>query len=182
MTKARLNKDHIAVLAAQGMSASEIATSAGYDHTKGTIMRFCRNHSIPLTRWNNGNAKPDKDIVSRLALKGMTAKQIATNFPGHTKNSIIGFCSRNNIELKKQRNSFKGKRSVAPKPPQLPRPKLHAVPKTEHTSEQQPASRYANRELSNQQCQWPDDCRDLRVLGRPYCPSHCDIAFKRMSA
>ena len=123
---------------------------------------------------------------------GKTAEEIALAFERATRNSIIGFCNRNKIDLPNKRPKGRQKKPSpkrTPAPPRAkasPRPPIGntvSVPLPKIETEPKQTTSVPFGEIERGQCRWPlwdrfDTpetsmcCGARRVEGSPYCENH----------
>lgn len=111
----------------------------------------------------------------------LTSAELAARY-GLNKNQLLGMIHRNKADFPPKANPIK--RTRADGSPSR-RPKKSVFPKPPTRAEIR-ASGYTALGTSGHKCQWPignpseEDfhfCEKPAVNGRPYCPSHCGIAF-----
>jgi GcrA cell cycle regulator len=136
------------------------------------------------------DARPHR-AIAQLWADGLSTAKIGDAI-GASKNAVVGKAHRLNLPMRKSPINRGGERApirvqrvreAATLPPLrslvAPVPKLVPLPAA-------PAIRIAVVTLFRQPCQWPTNggrpwrfCSDPTVAGKPYCPDHCAIAYRK---
>lgn len=150
---------------------------------------------LPLLEWRKMGIEEKLPIVAKLAREGMSASQIAKHFSDISRNSIIGFCHRNDIKLLGKQGWGRvneSRVSDLKKSAQKGRPPKPAArpPRIERPAEPMPDG-VPFIETTAETCKWPlwetlplrassaPCCGRPTAEGKPYCDYHTGLARGR---